>query len=70
MCVCVCVIWFNIVVTFGQNLDLDVKEFQSMPSTVENLAYIIWQRLLPRLGPLLHKVSVFETEKNWASYKS
>mmetsp|Transcript_221 Transcript_221/g.700 ORF Transcript_221/g.700 Transcript_221/m.700 type:complete len:147 (+) Transcript_221:58-498(+) len=51
------------------NLDMDILEFKAMPSTTENLAFVIWHRLYPKLGGKLHKVTVFETEKNRASYK-
>jgi len=52
-----------------KNLDLNVEEFKLIPSTAENIAYVIWQWLKPVLGDLLYEVELQETEKNIAYYR-
>jgi len=54
-----------------KNLDKDVPHFQSTVSTTENLAIFIWDSLLKVLpNPrLLHKVKIYETEKNIVEYQ-
>lgn len=48
-----------------KHLDIDVPEFQSLNSTVENIAAVVWQKLEPHL-PTLQRVRVYETPKTWA----
>jgi len=54
-----------------KNLDKDVPHFQNSVSTTENLAVFIWDSLLPVLPQpqLLHKVKIYETEKNIVEYR-
>jgi len=54
-----------------KNLDKDVPHFQNTVSTTENLAIFIWDSLLKVLpNPrLLHKVKIYETEKNIVEYQ-
>ncbi|HEX4426398.1 MAG TPA: 6-carboxytetrahydropterin synthase [Terriglobales bacterium] len=43
-------------------LNKEVPEFSDMIPTTENLAIVIWQRLLPKLkAAQLHRVRVYET---------
>nr|CAG4648984.1 EOG090X0HIM [Polyphemus pediculus] len=53
-----------------KNLDKDVSYFENKVSTTENVAVFIWDsisQLLPD-PKYLHKVKVFETEKNTVVY--
>lgn len=54
-----------------KNLDKDVPHFQNAISTTENLAVFIWDSLLKVLPnpQLLHKVKIYETEKNIVEYQ-
>ena len=52
-----------------KNLNLDCPEFFELNPTVENIALIFYNRLLPHLtsyGKL--SIKLFETEKNWVEY--
>ncbi len=51
-----------------KHLDLDCDLFNDIPSTVENITIVIWDILDPLLNGMLHKVKVYETENNYASY--
>lgn len=54
-----------------KNLDKDVEYFKDIPSTTENLAIYIWNRMkfyLP-CPHLLFEVKIKETENNFVSYK-
>lgn len=51
------------------NLDRDVEYFRSRPSTTENLAVFIWDRLVAKLPNLLYSVKIHETDKNVVEYK-
>eukprot|EP01112_Ceratiomyxa_fruticulosa_P012400 TRINITY_DN3430_c0_g1_i1.p2 TRINITY_DN3430_c0_g1~~TRINITY_DN3430_c0_g1_i1.p2 ORF type:complete len:136 (-),score=24.11 TRINITY_DN3430_c0_g1_i1:280-687(-) len=51
-----------------KNLDLDVSGFQDKPSTTENLAVWIWEKLAKKV-PLLHEVKIHETENNIVIYR-
>ncbi|GJD09371.1 6-pyruvoyl tetrahydrobiopterin synthase [Galdieria sulphuraria] len=54
-----------------KNLDLEVSEFSKLgiPSTMENLAVIIWKRLFSRFKQLLYEVVVQETNGHFATYR-
>ncbi|GJQ09566.1 hypothetical protein GpartN1_g1357.t1 [Galdieria partita] len=54
-----------------KNLDLEVSEFSKLgiPSTMENLAVVIWKRLFHRFKQLLYEVVVQETNGHYASYR-
>ena len=51
-----------------KHLDLDCEEFKQIPSTVENIAIVIWELLCPHLNGMLYKIKVAETENNTATY--
>ena len=51
-----------------KHLDEDVSEFKGIPSTVENVAKVIWNLLAPYLD-YLYEVKVIETENNSALYR-
>lgn len=54
-----------------KNVDLDVSWFANKVSTAENIAVFIWKQVVGRLpkGAVLHKVKLWETEKNIVVYK-
>ena len=57
-----------------KNVDLDVEYFKDRPSTVENMVVYIWKQLKSRMQEdgtdrMLHKVKLWETDKNYATYK-
>ena len=51
-----------------KHLNLDVPEFATLNPTVENIAVTCWNWLKPALGNLLHEVTIYETDKNFAAY--
>ena len=52
-----------------RHLNLDVDEFKTLLPSVENIAIVIWNRLLPHLDTLLYEVKVVETENIYAVYR-
>lgn len=54
-----------------KNLDKDVEYFKDKPSTTENLAVYIWERmkLIMDNADLLYEVKVYETENNVVAYR-
>jgi len=53
-----------------KNLNLDVEEFQRINPTVENIAKVIWDWLIPHLpASMLFEVRVHETENNIAIFR-
>lgn len=51
-----------------RHLNTDVPQFKHLNPTSENLAVVIWNILLPDLGPALHKIRVQETPRNFFEY--
>jgi 6-pyruvoyltetrahydropterin/6-carboxytetrahydropterin synthase len=53
-----------------KNLNEDLKEFQKITPTVENIAVFAWSKLASRFGKTttLHCVTVWETDKTYSSY--
>lgn len=51
-----------------RNLNTDVPEFSTLNPTSENLAVVVWRRLVPHVGPALHKVRIQETARNVFEY--
>ena len=51
------------------HLNHDAPICAGVNPTTENLATLFWHRLHPRFGDLLHEVKLFETDKNWVSYR-
>ncbi len=47
-----------------RNLDLDIEELRGRPTTSENVAQAIFDRLDEVLGPLLSRVRLLETARN------
>ncbi|CAO1339276.1 unnamed protein product [Diamesa hyperborea] len=54
-----------------KNIDKDVMHFQKIPSTTENVAVFIWDSLKSKLPKpeLLFEVKLYETDKNFVSYR-
>ena len=54
-----------------KNIDKDVSWFEDRVSTAENIAVFIWTKVRPCLpdNAQLHKVKLWETDKNIAVYK-
>ncbi|EFA77977.1 6-pyruvoyltetrahydropterin synthase [Heterostelium album PN500] len=52
-----------------KNLEVDVKEFQGVVTTTENLCVVIYELLAKRLGELLYEVKILETENNYVIYR-
>jgi len=50
-----------------KHLNLDTQEFKDLNPTSDNLVVVIWDLLSPHL-PKLHKVGLWETEKNYFEY--
>ncbi|RZJ70889.1 6-carboxytetrahydropterin synthase [Flavobacterium sp.] len=53
-----------------KNLNLDVPEFAQLIPTAEHIAYIIWQKMRPRLDAGLSlEITLYETPRNFVTYK-
>jgi 6-pyruvoyltetrahydropterin/6-carboxytetrahydropterin synthase len=52
-----------------KNLNVEVPDFQSLNPTVENIAKIIYDKILPELSEELElKITLYETPRNYAEY--
>ena len=52
-----------------KNLNLDVKEFKTLNPTTENVAKIIYEKLLKKIDTNLElKIKLYETRKNFVEY--
>ncbi|MEJ7678766.1 MAG: 6-carboxytetrahydropterin synthase [Segetibacter sp.] len=52
-----------------KNLNLDVKEFEALNPTAENIAIVIYGILREKLNPALElQVRLYETERNFVEY--
>ena len=52
-----------------KNLNLEVKEFEILNPTAENIAVVIFNRLRPHLDPDLElEVVLYETPRNFVTY--
>lgn len=54
-----------------RNIDKEVAYFKCTPSTAENIAVFIWEAMRSKLDKpeLLHKVKLWETDKNFVVYQ-
>jgi len=55
-----------------KNLNLDVPEFAQLIPSAENIAAVIWRKLIKRLPPesdLSLKIVLYETERNFVEYE-
>ena len=50
-------------------LNDDIPEFKTLLPSIENLVIVVWNRLVPHIGDLLHEVKIIETENNFAFYR-
>lgn len=52
-----------------KNLNLDVKEFENVNPTAENIAIVIWRLISKRLDKQLKlNIKLYETERNFVEY--
>lgn len=52
-----------------KHLNLDTEEFRQVNPTVENIARVVYRKLVPALAPVrLVRVRIYETPKTWADY--
>ncbi|HAS45329.1 MAG TPA: 6-pyruvoyl tetrahydrobiopterin synthase [Microscillaceae bacterium] len=52
-----------------KNLNLDLKEFEQLNPTIENIAMVIWQILRERLDSKFDlKIRLYETERNFVEF--
>ncbi len=51
-----------------KNLNLDVEDFKELIPTAENIAVVIYEKLVKRLAPRIVKIRLYETEKNFVEY--
>jgi 6-pyruvoyltetrahydropterin/6-carboxytetrahydropterin synthase len=52
-----------------KNLNLEVPDFQALNPTVENIAKIIYDKIIPELSEELElKITLYETPRNYAEY--
>ncbi len=52
-----------------KNLNLDIKEFEALNPTAENIAIVIYKILREKLNPALElQVRLYETERNFVEY--
>jgi len=53
-----------------KNLNLDVKEFETLNPTAENIAVVIWNKIRKKIDKKLDlEVTLYETPRNFVSYK-
>ncbi len=53
-----------------KNLNLDVEEFKDLNPTAENIAVVIWNKIIKKLEVGLSlEVTLYETPRNFVSYK-
>jgi 6-pyruvoyltetrahydropterin/6-carboxytetrahydropterin synthase len=54
-----------------QNLNTDVKEFENLNPTAENIAVVIWHILRKQLNEQFEIIiTLYETERNFVRYPS
>lgn len=52
-----------------KNLNIEVEEFQNLNPTVENIAVVIYNRLKPHLQDFELEIVLYETPRNFVTYK-
>jgi len=53
-----------------KNLNLDVKEFENLNPTAENIAVVIWNKIRKKINEKLDlEVTLYETPRNFVNYK-
>lgn len=53
-----------------KNLNLEVEEFKTLNPTAENIAMVIWNRLRKQIPQdKILEITLFETERNFVTYK-
>lgn len=64
------IIWDEVLIKMDhKNLNVEVDFLRGVMPTTENVAKAIWMELEPHInGCTLHKVRLYETERNFADY--
>jgi len=52
-----------------KNLNIEVEEFKNLNPTVENIAVVIYNRLKPHLQDFELEIVLYETPRNFVTYK-
>ncbi|HLV62026.1 6-pyruvoyl trahydropterin synthase family protein [Galbibacter sp.] len=52
-----------------KNLNIEVEEFKHLNPTVENIAVVIYNRLKPHLKDFELEIVLYETPRNFVTYK-
>jgi len=52
-----------------KNLNIEVQEFKNLNPTVENIAVVIYNRLKPHLEEFELEIVLYETPRNFVTYK-
>jgi 6-pyruvoyltetrahydropterin/6-carboxytetrahydropterin synthase len=52
-----------------RHLNLDATPCSGVNPTAENLAGVFWSLLQSHFGDLLHRIRLYETDKNWVDYQ-
>lgn len=52
-----------------KNLNIEVAEFKNLNPTVENIAVVIYDRLKPHLKEFELEIVLFETPRNFVTYR-
>jgi 6-pyruvoyltetrahydropterin/6-carboxytetrahydropterin synthase len=52
-----------------KNLNLDVPEFRELNPTAENIAVVIWRKLVKQVPGRLVRIVLWETPRNFVEYR-
>ncbi len=53
-----------------KNLNLEVKDFENLNPTAENISVVIYNKIKPKLNPELElEIELYETPRNFVSYR-
>jgi len=52
-----------------KNLNLEVPDFKDLNPTAENIAVVIYNKIMPKLDPKFHlEITLYETPRNFVTY--
>ncbi|GGZ81433.1 6-pyruvoyl trahydropterin synthase family protein [Algibacter mikhailovii] len=52
-----------------KNLNLEVAEFKDLNPTAENIAVVIYNKIIPKISPSLQlEITLYETPRNFVTY--
>lgn len=53
-----------------KNLNIEVKDFENLNPTAENISVVIYNKIKPKLNPELElEIELYETPRNFVSYR-